>query len=185
MNCLPCLRRKQEKKSDEKKDEKEDEELPVAQPKENPLSKQPSVKDSNSNKQDENNGGGDDEPPIGSARTFKYKELASATYNFESEYLLGESRIGKVYKGTLANGKVVAVKQLKKQGTKANKVFIEEVNKLCDLHRPNLVELVGCCAEDDHRLLVYEYMPMGSIKDNLHGIIRFFHVRSSLELLNA
>ncbi|KAL8245993.1 hypothetical protein R6Q59_007209 [Mikania micrantha] len=161
-----------EKKSDEKKsDAKEDEELPVAQPKQNPIDKQPSVKNVHSNKQDEDSDAAAlNEPSAGSARRFKYQELASATKNFKAEHLLGESGFGKVYKGTLADGKVVAVKQLKKPGTKANKEFIEEVIRLSDLQHPDLVKLIGYCADDDdNRLLVYEYMPMGSIKDHLHG----------------
>ncbi|KAD7477409.1 hypothetical protein E3N88_00545 [Mikania micrantha] len=174
MNCLPCLRKKasKDKKSDEKKsDVKEDEELPVAQPKQNPIDKQPSVKNVHSNKKDEDSDAAAlDETPAGSARRFKYQELASATKNFKAEHLLGESGFGKVYKGTLADGKVVAVKQLKKPGTKANKEFIEEVIRLSDLQHPNLVKLIGYCADDDNRLLVYEYMPMGSIKDHLHDL---------------
>ncbi|KAK1406494.1 hypothetical protein QVD17_41868 [Tagetes erecta] len=183
MNCLPCFKRKkkQEKKSDEKKsDDKEDEELPVAQPKEDPLSKQSSaVKKPDSKKEhgksDDNAGVDDaaivvviDEPSTGAARSFKYQELATATKNFKQEYLLGESGFGKVYKGTLASGKVVAVKQLKKLGTKA-KEFIEQVNKWSDLQHPNLVELIGYCAEDEYRILVYEYIPMGSVIDHLNN----------------
>lgn len=64
--------------------------------------------------------------------------------------------------------KVVAVKQLKILGTKP-KEFTEHVIKLSDLQHPNLAELIGYCAEDEYRILVFEYMPMGSIIDNLHG----------------
>lgn len=49
-----------------------------------------------------------DEFPAGSASTFKFQELASATKNFKQECLLGESGFGKVYKGTLADGKVIS-----------------------------------------------------------------------------
>ena len=62
------------------------------------------------------------------------------------------------------------MKRLDKLGTKANKEFIKEVIKLSNLQHPNLVELIGYCADGEQRLLVYEYMPMGSIKDLLHGI---------------
>lgn len=72
--------------------------------------------------------------------------------------------------------KVVAVKQLDTHGTKANKEFIKEVIKLSELHHPHLVELIGHCADGDQRLLVYEYMQMGSIKDHLDGIFLFCHV---------
>ncbi|KAI7757858.1 hypothetical protein M8C21_023005, partial [Ambrosia artemisiifolia] len=177
MNCLPCLGKKKSEKN--KPDGKEgDEELPVAQPKEDPLSnKSSAVKNSASNTQDESSDDDSseddsvDEPPTSSASCrFTYNDLASATENFDSEYLLGESENGKVYRGTLEDGKVVAVKKLKKRSTKAKKEFIEEVKKLCDIHHPNLVELVGYCADHANRLLVYEYMPMGSINDHLHDL---------------
>ncbi|KAI3784161.1 hypothetical protein L1987_43255 [Smallanthus sonchifolius] len=62
-----------------------------------------------------------------SARNFGFRELAMATKNFRRETLLGESKVGKVYKGTLkGNGQVVAVKQLDRHGTKANKEFLAE-----------------------------------------------------------
>lgn len=46
------------------------------------------------------------------------------------------------------------------------------------LHHPNLVNLIGYCADGDQRLLVYEYMPLGSLEDHLHG--KFIGTRTSL-----
>jgi len=66
---------------------------------------------------------------------------------------------------------VVAVKQLDRNGLQGNREFLVEVLMLSLLHNPNLVNLIGYCADGDQRLLVYEYMPLGSLEDHLHGII--------------
>ncbi|KAI3751675.1 hypothetical protein L2E82_22766 [Cichorium intybus] len=66
-----------------------------------------------------------------SARNFGFREMAIATKNFRRECLIGESAFGKVYKGTLqGTGQVVAVKQLDRHGTKANKDFLVEVMRV-------------------------------------------------------
>ncbi|CAL9198644.1 probable serine/threonine-protein kinase PBL25 [Musa acuminata AAA Group] len=102
------------------------------------------------------------------AETFTYRELASATKNFRSECLLGEGGFGRVYKGRLEKtGQVVAVKQLDRNGLQGNREFLVEVLMLSLLHHQNLVNLIGYCADGDQRLLVYEYMPLGSLEDHL------------------
>lgn len=81
---------------------------------------------------------------------------------------------------------VVAVKQLDRNGLQGNREFLVEVLMLSLLHHPNLVNLIGYCADGDQRLLVYEFMPLGSLEDHLHGQILsllfnflniFIHVR--------
>jgi serine/threonine protein kinase len=67
------------------------------------------------------------------------------------------------------NNQVVAVKQLDLNGFQGNREFLVEVLMLSLLHHPNLVSLVGYCADGDQRLLVYEYMPLGSLADHLLG----------------
>lgn len=102
------------------------------------------------------------------AQTFTFRELAAATKNFRPECLLGEGGFGRVYKGRLeSTGQVVAVKQLDRNGLQGNREFLVEVLMLSLLHHPNLVNLIGYCAEGDQRLLVYEYMPLGSLEDHL------------------
>ncbi|XP_057866533.2 probable serine/threonine-protein kinase PBL7 isoform X2 [Cryptomeria japonica] len=97
--------------------------------------------------------------------------VPSATKNFRPDYLLGEGGFGRVYKGLLeSTGQVVAVKQLDRNGLQGSREFLVEVLMLSLLHHPNLVNLIGCCAEGDQRLLVYEYMPMGSLEDHLHDL---------------
>ncbi|KAH9610605.1 hypothetical protein KSS87_009850 [Heliosperma pusillum] len=105
------------------------------------------------------------------AQTFTFRELATATKNFRPESLLGEGGFGRVYKGRLeSTGQVVAVKQLDRNGLQGNREFLVEVLMLSLLHHQNLVNLIGYCADGDQRLLVYEYMPLGSLEDHLHDI---------------
>ncbi|RWW58184.1 hypothetical protein BHE74_00034981, partial [Ensete ventricosum] len=102
------------------------------------------------------------------AQTFSFRELSAATKNFRRDCLLGEGGFGHVYKGRLETGQVVAVKQLDRNGLQGNREFLVEVLMLSLLHHPNLVNLIGYCADGDQRLLVYEFMPLGSLEDHLH-----------------
>ncbi|KAI3424021.1 Protein kinase domain-containing protein [Psidium guajava] len=101
------------------------------------------------------------------ARSFTFRELAAATRNFKEVNLIGEGGFGKVYKGRLETGEVVAIKQLNHDGLQGFQEFIVEVLMLSLLHHSNLVTLFGYCTDGDQRLLVYEYMPMGSLEDHL------------------
>ncbi|KAH6812955.1 Protein kinase superfamily protein [Perilla frutescens var. frutescens] len=102
------------------------------------------------------------------AQTFTFRELASATKNFRQEYLLGEGGFGRVYKGHLdKTNQMVAVKQLDRNGLQGNREFLVEVLMLSLLHHQNLVNLIGYCADGEQRLLVYEYMKLGSLEDHL------------------
>ncbi|WOL04895.1 serine/threonine-protein kinase CDL1-like [Canna indica] len=106
------------------------------------------------------------------ARVFTYRELATATRNFNSDNLLGEGGFGKVYKGKLkGSDEIVAVKQLDRKGYQGNREFLVEVLMLSLLHHPNLVKLLGYCAEGDQRLLVYECMSRGSLEDHLLDLL--------------
>jgi serine/threonine protein kinase len=61
------------------------------------------------------------------------------------------------------------VKQLDRNGFQGNREFLVEVLMLSLLHHPNLVRLIGYCTDGDQRLLVYEYMFLGSLENHLHG----------------
>ncbi|XP_051121218.1 probable serine/threonine-protein kinase PBL7 [Andrographis paniculata] len=105
------------------------------------------------------------------AHTFTFRELASATKNFRADCLLGEGGFGRVYKGRLeSTNQIVAIKQLDRNGLQGNREFLVEVLMLSLLHHENLVNLIGYCADGDQRLLVYEYMPLGSLEDHLHDL---------------
>lgn len=96
----------------------------------------------------------------GSPIMFSYQELEAATQNFAKT--LGSGAFGRVYKGQLANGKVVAVKIL--EGLlQRDKQLRAEIATLGKIHHINLLRLYGFCAAGDHRMLVYEYMENGSL----------------------
>ncbi|KAF5810034.1 putative protein kinase RLK-Pelle-RLCK-VIIa-1 family [Helianthus annuus] len=108
--------------------------------------------------------------PMNKARTFTYAQLVKATDNFKGAYFLGEGGFGKVYKGKLEDSdQIVAIKQLDPDGLQGIREFVVEVLTLGLADHPNLVKLIGYCAEGEQRLLVYEYMPLGSLEDHLHG----------------
>ncbi|PNT14489.1 hypothetical protein POPTR_010G033800v4 [Populus trichocarpa] len=110
-------------------------------------------------------------------RKFTFNDLKFATRNFRPESLLGEGGFGCVFKGWIeengtapvkpGTGLTVAVKTLNHDGLQGHKEWLAEVNFLGDLVHPNLVKLIGYCIEDDQRLLVYEFMPRGSLENHL------------------
>lgn len=110
-------------------------------------------------------------------RKFTFNDLKLATRNFRPESLLGEGGFGCVFKGWIeengtapvkpGTGLTVAVKTLNHDGLQGHKEWLAEVNYLGDLIHQNLVKLIGYCIEDDQRLLVYEFMPRGSLENHL------------------
>ncbi|CAN0916329.1 Probable serine/threonine-protein kinase PBL3, partial [Linum grandiflorum] len=101
-------------------------------------------------------------------KSFSFNDLRNATRNFKSETLLGEGGFGCVFKGWIdGTGIVVAIKKLKSESFQGHKEWLTEVNYLGTLHHENLVKLIGYCSESDNRLLVYEFMPKGSLENHL------------------
>ncbi|KAG6760769.1 hypothetical protein POTOM_033949 [Populus tomentosa] len=110
-------------------------------------------------------------------KSFSFTDLKNATKNFRSETLLGEGGFGCVFKGWIdlntfaptkpGSGVVVAVKKLKPESCQGHKEWLTEVTYLGQLHHDNLVKLIGYCSESDNRLLVYEFMPKGSLEQHL------------------
>lgn len=74
----------------------------------------------------------------------------------------------------------VAVKQLSHDGRQGFQEFVMEVLMLSLLHHTNLVRLIGYCTDGDQRLLVYEYMPMGSLEDHLFGNVLIVYFSPAL-----
>ncbi|KAG0591579.1 hypothetical protein KC19_1G185300 [Ceratodon purpureus] len=107
-------------------------------------------------------------PNAGGARPFSVAALATATQNFNRE--IGKGGFGPVYYGKLPKGQEVAVKVL--DSTTSNQgasEFFNEVDVLSKVHHRNLVSLLGFCNEGENRMLVYEYMPQGSLRDRLNA----------------
>ncbi|XP_062115770.1 probable LRR receptor-like serine/threonine-protein kinase At1g56140 isoform X2 [Humulus lupulus] len=101
--------------------------------------------------------------------TFSYSELKTATNDFNSTNKLGEGGFGPVYKGTLEDGRVVAVKQLSVTSHQGKSQFVAEIATISAVQHRNLVKLYGCCIEGDKRLLVYEYLENKSLDQALFG----------------
>eukprot|EP00253_Pinus_taeda_P007409 PITA_07409 len=94
---------------------------------------------------------------------FTMEQLIAATENFHDKNKLGEGGFGAVYKGTIEDGKEIAVKKLSLRSMQGKREFMNEVNLVAKIQHRNLVNLLGCCAEGSERLLVYEYLPNKSL----------------------
>ncbi|KAI5679821.1 hypothetical protein M9H77_01048 [Catharanthus roseus] len=106
---------------------------------------------------------------IDGMKDFTYEEMVSATNNFDSSSVVGQGGYGKVYKGILADGTLVAIKRAQQGSLQGEKEFLTEIELLSRLHHRNLVSLVGYCDEEDEQMLVYEFMPNGTLRDHLSG----------------
>nr|QAS62467.1 LRR receptor-like serine/threonine-protein kinase [Sedum alfredii] len=105
---------------------------------------------------------------------FSHTEIAVITENFR--VIIGEGGFGKVYLGSLADGRKVAVKLLSLESRQGSREFAQEVKLLMRVHHGNVVSLVGYCSDPKSMALVYEYMPNGNLKHHLSGslFITFF-----------
>ncbi|XP_030448158.2 probable serine/threonine-protein kinase PBL28 isoform X1 [Syzygium oleosum] len=104
---------------------------------------------------------------------FTLKEMEEATSSFDDANLVGKGGFGRVYKGILRSGQVVAIKKMELPPSKeadGEREFRVEVDILSRLDHPNLVSLIGYCADRKQRFLVYEYLPNGNLQDHLNGI---------------
>ncbi|XP_024971626.1 probable serine/threonine-protein kinase PBL7 [Cynara cardunculus var. scolymus] len=101
-------------------------------------------------------------------QVFTYKELESATDGFTQANLVGKGGFGSVYRGMLRDGTLSAIKMLHREGKQAERAFRSEVDLLSRLQCPYLVDLLGYCADNQHKLLVFEYMSNGTLHNHLH-----------------
>lgn len=104
---------------------------------------------------------------IDGVKGFTYEEMAVATNNFSDSQQVGQGGYGKVYKGILADGTVVAIKRAQEGSLQGNKEFFTEIELLSRLHHRNLVSLVGYCDEEGEQMLVYEFMPNGTLREHI------------------
>ncbi|KAK3439239.1 hypothetical protein EUGRSUZ_C03357 [Eucalyptus grandis] len=101
--------------------------------------------------------------------TFSKNRDEAFTSHFSEASLLGQGGYGRVYRGVLPNGEDVAVKRLDVGSRQGDREFLNEVEKISQVHHKHLMSLVGYCTEGSERILVYEYVPNGSLDLHLHG----------------
>ncbi|XP_073150708.1 probable LRR receptor-like serine/threonine-protein kinase At5g37450 [Henckelia pumila] len=105
-------------------------------------------------------------------KAFSFEDLQMATNNFSVTTQIGQGGYGKVYKGALADCAAVAIKRAQQGSLQGDKEFYTEIEMLSRLHHRNLVSLVGYCDEKEEQMLVYEFMPNGSLHDLLSAKYR-------------
>ncbi|KAJ8466345.1 hypothetical protein OPV22_028897 [Ensete ventricosum] len=113
-------------------------------------------------------------PEFQGARCFTLEELNVATKNFSNINLIGYGMFGEVSKGLLHDGMVVAIKR---RSCPPSQEFIEEVRYVSSIRHRNLVSLLGYCQEDHIQMLIYEYIPNGSVSTHLYGAIQASSVK--------
>ncbi|CAA2970920.1 wall-associated receptor kinase-like 14 [Olea europaea subsp. europaea] len=98
---------------------------------------------------------------------YPYKEIEKATNSFSENQRLGTGAYGTVYAGKLHNDEWVAIKKIRHRDRDSIEQVMNEIKLLSSVSHPNLVRLLGCCIENDEQILVYEYMPNGTLSQHL------------------
>ncbi|TYI78634.1 hypothetical protein E1A91_D06G226200v1 [Gossypium mustelinum] len=110
-----------------------------------------------------------DSPQLKGARCFPFDELKKYTNNFSDACDIGSGGYGKVYRGTLPTGELVAIKRAQQGSMQGGLEFKTELELLSRVHHKNVVSLLGFCFERGEQILVYEYVANGSLGDSLSG----------------
>ncbi|KAJ8755088.1 hypothetical protein K2173_016758 [Erythroxylum novogranatense] len=106
---------------------------------------------------------------IENVKQYTYKELRNATEDFSPVNKIGEGGFGSVYKGQLKHGKIAAIKVLASESRQGAREFVAEIKAISKIEHENLVQLYGCCVEENHRILVYNYLDNNSLAQTLLG----------------
>ncbi|CAN0855536.1 G-type lectin S-receptor-like serine/threonine-protein kinase At4g27290 [Linum grandiflorum] len=114
---------------------------------------------------------------------FELARIVDATDNFSATNKLGEGGFGPVYVGVMGDGQQVAVKRLSSSSRQGTKEFKNEVLLISKLQHRNLVKLLGCCIEEDEKMLVYEYLPNKSLDSFIFGLL-YLHQDSRLRIIH-
>ncbi|XP_021866986.1 leucine-rich repeat receptor protein kinase HPCA1 isoform X2 [Spinacia oleracea] len=108
-------------------------------------------------------------PQLDGARWFSFEDVKQCTSNFSSGSEIGVGGYGKVYKGKLVTGELVAIKRAKQGSMQGALEFKTEIELLSRVHHKNVVKLVGFCYDKGEQMLIYEYVPNGSLREALSG----------------
>ncbi|KAK4558821.1 hypothetical protein RGQ29_008182 [Quercus rubra] len=117
---------------------------------------------------DQNMGNGS-APQLQAAKRFSFEELKKYTNNFSEANSIGSGGYGKVYQGTLPTGQLIAIKRAQSDSMQGGLEFKTEIELLSRVHHKNLVSLLGFCFEQGEQMLVYEYIPNGTLMGSVSG----------------